>query len=1049
MSKQRFSCGGLGRVLALSVAVLFATNYLCAGDQAVPEESSYRIFPLKHISAEQGRQYLAELAIGTVSKFPGSPALLVTARSSEITKAQAVLGLVDANEPFVVKALFPASESAKMPTSAQIAERVKDISIGTFTNPPAASLTGRTIIDVQKDSVVIVAPSGLAEKVVSAIAAFRQAAETAKVPEVEPQRQAVEPNKAEVGPTKLTEPVRADKIEIIVMDEANEPNDAGALAKANGASQKTGAAEAPAQNGPTAQKPGVQEAGGFGAYNGYKPEPIGNGNDVLRVELPEKLDIVNLFGLVGEYYNLVFMYDPVKVKGDVTLKVHGQLKGPLKVKDLYPLLEKVLKFKQFVMTRGEGNIIMIVPAAEAQDVDPILLEPGKGAIQHGDVVVTRPFRLEYVDTTSAQNLLTSMKLGQSISPIPATGTLIVTEYAYRMPRVESLLEMIDQPGKPKEFRFRQLKYTMAQTLASKVKNLAEQLGTISVTVSAPTPTAPTMRTIPGRPPPPARPTIIRPTTPTTAPTEESVYLDADERTNRILMIGLDEQLETVEELIDALDVEQQDLRTLKLYEVKNVDALEAVKKLQELGIIRTSAATSTRSTRISTSAAATRAGQPGTRTLPEATTTTAAGSETEPLAEEAQVIVIETTNSLLANATPEQHAQIRMILSYVDSEILGEIMPYKIYKLESQKPADVAAVLDKLIAETIQDKEGKIERVVKKTEEEIVIVPDDNTFSIIVYASKKNQDWIETLIKTLDRRRPQVLIDVTLVEVTRTDLFDMDLQLATKSDKLAPGGSMDVVGAITEPFLSRRAAEAFSAPFLGTAQGFYSDRHIQALLTALQTKSYGRVLAKPKILVNDGQPGTISTQDRTNIKLQDVLVPQEGNSQVTTKFQEFAAGIELTITPNISEGELLLLEVQLTRSDFGDPPESGSPPDTTESKINTTVTVPNDRTIILGGMLKLNQSRGGTKVPLLGDIPVIGGLFRSVSNTARDSKLYVFVKANILRPAEGVQGLPELERISDQSVEAFGRHELEFQRYEDWPGIKPRPMEPVKVLEAQ
>jgi len=145
----------------------------------------------------------------------------------------------------------------------------------------------------------------------------------------------------------------------------------------------------------------------------------------------------------------------------------------------------------------------------------------------------------------------------------------------------------------------------------------------------------------------------------------------------------------------------------------------------------------------------------------------------------------------------------------------------------------------------------------------------------------------------------------------------------------------------------------------------------------------------------------------------------------------------------------LLLIIKLERTDFLKRADLTKPPDTTSSNIDTTVTVPNNRTIILGGLLKLSQGKGSTKVPLLGDIPIVGGLFRSTSNSADDSKLYVFVKANILRPEAAVPGLPELERISEKSRAAFEKGEEEFQKYEDWPGIKPRPVDPVKVLEAE
>jgi general secretion pathway protein D len=514
------------------------------------------------------------------------------------------------------------------------------------------------------------------------------------------------------------------------------------------------------------------------------------------------------------------------------------------------------------------------------------------------------------------------------------------------------------------------------------------------------------------------------------------------------MIGIEEQLAIVDSLIEALDVAQQDLRAMKLYKIEFVDADEVKKKLQELGVIGGTAETPSRITggpRVTAEGA--QAAQPPASRTPGATSSTT----TEALVEEPQVVVLASTNSLLINATPEQHTQIAAIIKYVDSETKADVIPYKIYKLENQKPEDLAQVLEKLIQETTKDKEGKIEKVVRRTEEEIVIVPDKNTFCLIVYASKKNQEWIGSLIKTLDQRRPQVLIDVTLVEVSRSDLFDLDLQLASKFPSLEPGGQMDMVGSIyKKPFLSTMSGEVFSSPKTGVGEGFYSDRHIQALLTAMQDKSYGRVLAKPKILVNDGQPGTIKTTDTTNVKLEEFISggPDKPDRTVP-RWEPYTAGITLTITPNISEGELMLLEVELIRSDFGDKPIAGSPPDKRESNIKSTVTVPDGRTIILGGLLKLNQSKGGSKIPILGDIPVAGGLFRSTSNTDRESKLYVFVKANILRPNDVAKGLPDLEKISDVNKMAFQKFEDEFQRYEDWPGIRPRPMNPQRVLEVE
>jgi general secretion pathway protein D len=241
----------------------------------------------------------------------------------------------------------------------------------------------------------------------------------------------------------------------------------------------------------------------------------------------------------------------------------------------------------------------------------------------------------------------------------------------------------------------------------------------------------------------------------------------------------------------------------------------------------------------------------------------------------------------------------------------------------------------------------------------------------------------------------------------------------------------------------------------GAGSGFYGDRHINALLKAMQQKDYGRILAKPKILVNDNQKGTIKTTDTVYVTKKSSIPLQSGAAgqpatvvETQISYEGYPAGITLDITPHISRGDFLRLDINLSRSDFGTI-TGEKPPDTTESNVTTTVTVPDQSTIILGGLLKLNQSKGGTKVPLLGDIPILGGLFRTASNSDIQRNLYVFVKAEIIRPDDTGLAQDGLQRISDRNRNAFEEHETEFQEYHDWPGIEPKTMKPSKVLDAQ
>jgi len=801
---------------------------------------------------------------------------------------------------------------------------------------------------------------------------------------------------------------------------------------------------------------------------GYGPPELPNAEDQLKITLPETMTIEQLLQLAGEYLHLDYMYEPQDVKQQVTLKLQGKLRGELQVKDLYPFLEAVLKFKGLVMTRV-GNVVTVVPAAKLTSVDPSLMVEGD-QVRYGDVVIMRVFTLKHIDTASAKTLLTTMQLGASISDIPENQTLIVTGYAYLMPRIEQLLLMIDKPGAPREFRFRQLKYTMAKALAPTIKSLAEQLGTVtvSVSVSAGETPGPPGETAAARRVRLAREAAARTAAAAAggvpaAASPDSVYLDADERTNRILMIGDETQLEIVEQLIDTLDVSQADLRTMKTYKINHIDAKEVRKLLGELGVISaTTADTSGRyGSRTGTTAARTTAGvgQPATPgavpppVAPSPLNTSAEGGNI--LVEEPQVVVLEATNSLLVNATAEQHAQLQTIVGYIDQMADADEIPYKIYPLENQKPSDLAGVLEKLIQETIKDKEGKVEQVIKRQDEEIVIVPDENTFSLIVYASKKNQDWISALIKQLDKRRPQVLIDVTLVEISKSEDFQYDLNaLSALPDMMSWSGKIAGTPKFPAAGGDRTGFLEFASNKTTGASGFYGDKHINLLLSAMHTRNYGRVLAKPKILVNDNEKGTIKTTDTTYVKKVSTTPLGTGGSagtdttliQTGVTYDPYDAGITLDITPHISEGDLLRLEVALTRSDFLDTADPDKPPNTTTSDVTTIVTVPDGSTIILGGMLKMNQSKGGGGVPVLMDVPVLGGLFRNTKNSDIQKKLYVFVRAEILRPDEAL-ALNDLNKISERNRAAFEQAETEFQSHQDWPGFKPKPVAPAKVLE--
>jgi type II secretory pathway component GspD/PulD (secretin) len=1122
----------------------------------VSEELRQETFCPQQVSAERSAAILSDLGLRVVAVAVDPNTLSVNGSPDEVRKAGLVIDLVDSNDPYVVETLAPASEARTLPSNQLIAQALGNIAIGTFSAPPSPGRHRRAIIDIHNETIVAIVPVRVWPDI-RAIVEFAPGAyrleknsgnadtqrDNIAVPASEPDCQ--EPPDA-ITRTRSMKPRLSDVISnsTDLQDEPEPPaqqdkNPSPRLKAAgrNSSAPKPSAAVEPQHEDRVLRgvlKPSVADSKPSETSQTSAEVAFLDGDDVLELTLPERINLAQLIDLVGEYLHLDCMYDADGIGNQVvTLKLHSKLRSEITVGDLYSLLETILKFRGLIMTRHEGNLVTIVPAADALDVDPDLVDPSDKTLQAGDMVVTRVFELQHVDVSSVTNLLQNMKLSVAVSTIAETQTLFVTCYAHRLGRIEKLVGMVDKPGKPKEFRFRRLQHTDAQPLAQKVLALASEFEDIPISIAPTTRPEPASRSS-------RRPKDAGGTSSSRVVGPDSVYLDTDERTNCILMIGHEEQLETVESLIEMLDVPQDDLPVLQIYEIVHVPAQGVLRKLSELeigpitqGVTRGSKTTKTgapteplggdlkmvlleatnsllvnatpqqhdqirtiigyidvllqdprtlRAYDIEYADAdevvtklealgflgmtATSAPRSPKTVTPRARLAPAATVSTETaLAEDPQVVILEATNSLLIYASDEQHSRLRAAIPYVDVEVRRERVPYEIYFLENQDPNHLSDVLGRLVEETFASKDDKIERLIQRTDDEIVIIPDAGTFSLIVRASRKNQEWIAGLIEQLDKRRPQVLIDITLVEINKTEAFTYDLNLVQSFPDLTTTSGLTgtISGSVTSSDLVNRLSSSGRSQFAdyqsnsGNFTGFYGDKHINLLLSAMQSKNYGRVLAKPKILVNDNQPGTIKAADTTYVAKRSSIPVGTGGAgndatliETAVDYQSYEAGITLDITPHISQGELLRLDIELTRSDFRETEDDEKPPDTTASELTTTVFVPDGSTIILGGLVKLNQNKGGAKVPILGDIPIAGGLFRSISNKDIQNRLYVFVKAEIIRPSSVfAQGMVELDVISERSRAAFEKHEREFQDHEDWPGIKPESVDPAKVLEAQ
>lgn len=190
MSKKAFRILTVGAGIVLGCTLVVAAQQQAIGPsrsrllmlsrKTAPEPARYRVFALKRISVEQGKKYLTDAKIGMVSQLPGVNMLLVSAQRPDLNKASAILKLVDSTEEYAVKTLTGASQVEVLPSNEEIAKAVGDITIGTFSNPPAGKTESRAIIDIHDGALMAIAPAGQLERIVAAIERLRISLEDGK-----------------------------------------------------------------------------------------------------------------------------------------------------------------------------------------------------------------------------------------------------------------------------------------------------------------------------------------------------------------------------------------------------------------------------------------------------------------------------------------------------------------------------------------------------------------------------------------------------------------------------------------------------------------------------------------------------------------------------------------------------------------------------------------------------------------------------------------------------------------------------------------------------
>ena len=290
---------------------------------------------------------------------------------------------------------------------------------------------------------------------------------------------------------------------------------------------------------------------------------------------------------------------------------------------------------------------------------------------------------------------------------------------------------------------------------------------------------------------------------------------------------------------------------------------------------------------------------------------------------------------------------------------------------------------------------------------EASITADTATNTLVITAPPEQMDVIKCMLQELDVQPPQVYIQAIIAEVSHSKANTLGFQWQNlRSQYTWPSGE------ITEgTFGTNFGIDAGDAALTGLTGVIVGPADFTAVLNAIGSDSNVKVLSTPSIFTSNNQEASINVSDSTPYPVSQITTTS-GTPIVTTNVAYRDVGITLNVTPRVSQGGTVHMDVQVTADEPGESVIVGGVeyPGFKTRQAGATVNIQDGCTVILGGLMRDTVSRTATKVPLLGDIPLVGALFRSSTSRKQKAELLVFLTPRIVRGPIEAQTLSEGER---------------------------------------
>ncbi len=367
----------------------------------------------------------------------------------------------------------------------------------------------------------------------------------------------------------------------------------------------------------------------------------------------------------------------------------------------------------------------------------------------------------------------------------------------------------------------------------------------------------------------------------------------------------------------------------------------------------------------------------------------------------------ERTNSIILLASKVETQRVIKLIGILDQQVPKGEERIRVYYLEHAIAEDMVAVLQKIPTQT-----GKTTTTGKKEapilSQKVHINADKATNSLIIMAEKEDYPVLEDVIKKLDIPRAMVYIECLIMEVNVTRGLNIGTEwkaAGSISDGAGAvlggfGGTGDSGYSNTSGLASNTLPKGFSLGVLGKSfsVGGVEFPNIQAVVDAFQSDKDVNILSTPQLLTTENEEAVITVGK--NIPYQ-TRSAAESATETYSSYEYKDVGISLKITPQISKGRLVRLDIfqELTKLDSVNTTNSDRPT-TLKRQIETTIIVEDSHSVVIGGLIDESMTRTENQTPCLGGLPVLGWAFKTVNEGEERTNLYVFITPRVVKSPE-------------------------------------------------